>query len=177
MPPVSKFQAKKEYIKNDLGHWNYTGINVNIADSFGFCYLVINKSKNMFYIGKKQFWTYKKNTHTKTGKSMWRAYGTSSSHVAKDGKAGDELEYHILGVFNTRAWCNYSEAYLQMALCSITDRDTNGERRWYNNQVAPIRFIPKQDPEQLEVMDKALNKAKRLVKKWRENDVKTSNSN
>ena len=176
MPPVSKFQAKKEYIKNDLGHWNYTGVNVNIAEHFGFVYLVINKTRNMFYIGKKQFWTYKKNTHTKTGKSMWRAYNTSSAHVLKDGKAGDELEYHMLGVFTTRAWCNYSEAYLQMALCSITDRDTNGERRWYNNQVAAVRFIPKLDEEQHETMDKCLSKAQRLIKSGRKSNVKSNDA-
>jgi len=168
----TKFSPKKEHIKTDLGHWNYTGINIDIAKYFGFVYLVINKSKNKFYIGKKQFWTYKKNTHIKTGKAMWRAYNTSSAHVIADSKKGDDLEYHILGVFETRAWCNYTEAYLQMALCAITDRDTQGERRWYNNQVAPIRFIPKQDDNQLSIMDKSFSKAQRLVKKWRTKNVR-----
>lgn len=168
---MTKFVAKKEYIKNDLGHWKYTGVNVNLADNFGFVYLVINTSKNKFYIGKKQFWTYKKNTHVKTGKSMWRAYNTSSSHVISDAKDGDVLEYHILGVFETRAWCNYTEAWLQMCLCAITDRDTQGERKWYNNQVAPIRFIPKHDDKQHGAMHKCLSKAQRILKKWRDKNV------
>jgi hypothetical protein len=167
----SKFIAKKEHIKTDLGHWKYTGENVNIADYFGFVYLVINTTKNKFYIGKKQFWSYKKNTHTKTGKSLWRAYGTSSTHVQKDAKQRDNLEYIILGVFKTRAWCNYSEAWLQMVLCSITDRDNQGERRWYNNQVSAIRFIPKQDEEQHTIMNNCLAKAKRHINKWRKLDV------
>ena len=167
----TKFVPKKEYIKNDLGHWNYTGVNVNLADKFGFVYLVINKTKNKFYIGKKQFWTYKKNTHIKTGKALWRAYPTSSAHVISDGKEGDELEYFLLTTFETRAWCNYTEAWLQMALCAITDRDEHGERRWYNNQVSPIRFIPKHDEEQHASMQKAFDKAKRLIKKYREKNV------
>jgi len=169
--PATKFQAKKELVKSDLGHWSYKGINVNLAEHFGFCYLVINKTKNKFYIGKKQFWTYKKNTHTKTGKAMWRAYKTSSSHVNNDRGEGDEIEYHMLGAFETRAWCNYTEAWLQMALCSITDRDKAGERRWYNNQVAPIRFIPKHDPKQHAVMEKCFSTAEKIIKDMRKNDV------
>ena len=168
---MSKYVAKKEYIKHDLGHWNYTGVNVDISKHFGFCYLVINKTKNKCYIGKKQFWTYKKNTHIKTGRSFWRAYQTSSQHVIADSKEGDELEYYILGCFETRAWCNYTEAWLQMALCTITDRDTWGERRWYNNQVAPIRFIPKHDESQHEIMEKCFKRAQKLIKKIRERDV------
>jgi len=166
-----KFNPKKEYIKSDLGHWSYTGVNIDISTCFGFVYLVVNKSKNKFYIGKKQFWTYRKNTHVKTGKAMWRTYNTSSSHVQEDSQNGDELEYHILGVFETRAWCNYTEAYLQMALCSITERDSNKERYWYNNQVAPIRFIPKQDENQELTMHKSLSKAQRILRKWRNKDV------
>jgi hypothetical protein len=167
----AKFVAKKEYIKSDLGHWKYTGDNVDLAGHFGFVYLVINKTRNKFYIGKKQLWSYKKNTHTKTGKALWRAYDTSSTHVKADKKKGDELEYIMLGVFKTRAWCNYTEAWLQMALRAITDRDDNGERRWYNNQVAAIRFIPKQDDEQHETMDKTLEKARRLIRIIRKENV------
>jgi hypothetical protein len=168
---VSKYKAKKEKIKTDLGHWSYVGADIDLSEYFGFVYLVINKTNNKFYIGKKQFWTYKKNSYTKTGKAFWRSYKTSSVHVIEDGKNGADLEYHILGVFKTRAWCNYTEAWLQMALRSITDRDSQGERRWYNNQVAPIRFIPKQDEEQHNSMDSSFTKAKNLIRKWRKLDV------
>jgi hypothetical protein len=169
---VSKFLAKKEYIKTDLGHWSYSGQNVDMSKCFGFVYLAINKTKNKFYIGKKQLWTYKKNTHVKTGKAPWRAYDTSSSHVKADIKEGDKIEFHMLGVFTTRAWCNYTEAWLQMVLQCITDRDSSGERRWYNNQVAAIRFIPKQDDNQHEVMLKSLAKSQRLIKTGKTKDVK-----
>lgn len=167
----SKFVAKKEYIKTDLGHWKYTGANVNMAEHFGFVYLVINKTRNKFYIGKKQLWSYKKNTHIKTGKALWRGYDTSSSHVKADKKKGDELEFVMLGVFKTRAWCNYTEAWLQMALQTITDRDEEGERRWYNNQVAAIRFIPKEDEEQHTTMEKCLAKAQRSIRSIRKKNV------
>jgi len=163
---MGKFTAKKDYIKRDLGHWVYTGVNVDISQYFGFVYLVINKTKNKFYIGKKQLWTYKKNTYTKTGKSFWRSYKTSSVQLQLDEKEGDDMSYHILGVFQTRAWCNYSEAWLQMVLCTITDRDTSGQRKWYNNQVAPIRYIPKEDHAQHETMNKAAKKSEALVKKY-----------
>jgi len=173
---MSKFVAKKEYIKSDLGHWKYTGVNADISKCFGFCYLVINKTRNKYYIGKKQLWTYKKNTHVKTGKAPWRVYATSSTHVKADAKLGDVLEFHMLGVYNTRAWCNYTEAYLQMALKVITDRDDEGERRWYNNQVAAVRFIPKLDKEQHETMDKCLSIAQRLIKSGRKSNVKISDA-
>jgi hypothetical protein len=170
--PMSKYVAKKQYIKTDLGHWEYSGVNVDISKRFGFVYLVINRTRNMFYIGKKQFWSYKKNTHIKTGKSLWRAYTTSSSHVNDDIKNGDEVEFHILGVFKTRAWCNYTEAWLQMCLCSLTERDDNGERKWYNNQVAPIRFIPGLDQEQHDLMHLCLKKAKSILNKHKDLEVK-----
>jgi len=168
---MSKFVAKKELIKTDLGHWNYSGEDLDLSKHFGFVYLVINRTKNKLYIGKKQFWTYKKNTHIKTGKAYWRAYGTSSSHVAADAKANDELEFHILGAFETRAWCNYTEAWLQMCLCAITERDEAGERRWYNNQVAPIRFIPKADSLQHDTMEASLKRAQKLCKQSRKANV------
>jgi hypothetical protein len=82
----------------------------------------------------------------------------------------------MLGVFNTRAWCNSTEAYLQMALQSITDRDETGERRWYNNQVAAVRFIPKEDKEQHEVMEKCLAKAQRLIKSGRKSNVESNDT-
>lgn len=170
---MSKFVAKKDYIKRDLGHWEYKGVNVDISKYFGFVYLAVNKTRNKFYIGKKQFWTYKKNTHIKTGKAYWRHYDTSSSHVKKDASQGDDISFHILGVFKSRAWCNYSEAWLQMVCCAITDRDEKGERRWYNNQVAPIRFIPKDDPEQHETMHKAARRCESLIKKYGDNEVES----
>ena len=167
-----KFKAKKDYLKRDLGHWKYCGEDKDISKCFGFVYLVVNEDKHKFYIGKKQFWTYKKNTHTKTGKAFWRTYTTSSAHVKKDLKAGDNMSFHILGVFNTRAWCNYSEAWLQMVLCAITDRDSSGERKWYNNQVAAIRFIPKDDPEQHDEMHEASGRAQELLSIYGDLDVK-----
>lgn len=170
---MAKFVAKKEHIKTDLGHWKYTGANINLAEHFGFVYLVINKTKNKYYIGKKQLWSYKKNTHIKTGKALWRTYDTSSSHVKKDAKSGDKFDFVILGVFKTRAWCNYTEAWLQMTLETITERDDLGERRWYNNQVAAIRFIPKEDEEQHATMKKSLKKARSLILKGRKTNVTT----
>jgi len=167
----AKFIAKKEHLKTDLGHWKYTGDNANLVDCFGFVYLVINRTRNKFYIGKKQVWSYKKNTHIKTGKALWRTYATSSVHVKADAKKGDELEFVMLGIFKTRAWCNYTEAWLQMSLQAITDRDGDGERRWYNNQVAAIRFIPKLDHEQHDTMLMCLAKAKRLIRIRRKDNV------
>jgi len=170
-----KFIPIKEKLKKDMGHWEYTGVNVDISENFGFVYLVINKTKNKYYIGKKQFWAYKKNSYVRKGKSLWRAYGTSSEHVCNDRREGDVMEFHMLGVFETRAWCNYTEAWLQMALCSITDRDSEGERRWYNNQVAAIRFIPKLDPKQHDTMETTLKRATKLIKLERKEDVKIIN--
>lgn len=144
-PPVKAYVAKSIKIKQELGYWEYNGPNVDVSDYFGFIYMMINKTNGMQYIGKRQFYTYKKGSMKRTGVNPWRNYSSSSSHV-KDALAnGDKFSYVILGVFDSRAWLSYTEAHLQMVFNTLVERDSDGERLWYNNQIAPIKYIPKKD--------------------------------
>jgi len=159
---VPKYVAKKTMLQESIGHWYYNG-NMEISNKFGFLYLMINRTEGMAYIGKRQFWKYKKGSMTKTGANTWRLYKSSSSHIEECIKEGDEFSYHMLGVFETRAWLSYGEAYLQMALDTLTARDEKGNRLWYNNQVAPVKYIPKRSDIELKTLEDAFNSAHKLT--------------
>jgi len=159
---VPKYVAKKTMLQESIGHWYY-GDDMDISNKFGFLYLMVNRTEGMAYIGKRQFWKYKKGSMTKTGANTWRLYQSSSSHIEECIKEGDEFSYHMLGVFETRAWLSYGEAYLQMALDTLTARDAKGNRLWYNNQVAPVKYIPKQSDTELKTLEDAFNTAHKLT--------------
>jgi len=163
----AKYVPKDTKLKEELGHWNYTGKDRKLAESFGFLYLMVNKQTGMAYVGKRQFWAFKRNSMTKTGAALWRLYKSSSSHVKAAIKGGEAFEYHILGVFETRAWLSYTEAYLQMVLQTMTERASDGERMWYNNQVAAIRFVPKESKIEHKEMESCLSKAYKILNKAR----------
>jgi len=152
-------------LKQELGHWEYKGKDYDTSTMFGFVYLLVDKATGKGYLGKRQLWSYKKNSMTKTGTSVWRTYHSSSEHVKEARAEGAQFEYHMLGVFKTRAWTSYTEAYLQFVLTTMTERDSNGERLWFNNQIAAIKFIPGLDEEQHSTMEGCLKRAKAILKK------------
>jgi hypothetical protein len=96
----------------------------------------------MLYIGKKQFYHGGKKRSKTYGKEMaWRTYVGSSSHVKKDiAKYGKEnFNFEIVDLYKTKGGLYYAEAYLQM-VCECMTSD-----KFYNKQIAAIRFVPKED--------------------------------
>jgi hypothetical protein len=162
------YVPKKVMLKKELGHWNYSGTDRDVSNCFGFIYLMYNHTTGMSYIGKRQFWSFRRGSMVKTGAALWRLYKSSSSHVKEAVKNGDEFSYYMLGVFDTRAWTSYSEAHLQMVFDCLTERSTEGERMWYNNQIAPIKYIPKQDDKQLNELNLCIERGHKILNKLRE---------
>ena len=151
-------------LKDNLGHWNYIGKDYNLEDLCGFTYLAVNKTKDKAYVGKKQFWFFKRNSTRKTRVSNWRNYRSSSSDLLEEIKNGDEVEFHILGVFTSKDWCTYTEAFLHMNLQVLTRRNVEGDRLFYNRNVPEIKFVPRNDKSQYKVSLRCLTKARRIIR-------------
>ena len=126
-------------MKTGLWHHNY---KLDPHDSFGFCYLIKNTINGKGYIGKKQYYSYKKKKKHK--ESSWQSYTSSSKSVNEDiEKYGiDNFYFEILFETQTRAWLTYMEVKLQYDYDVLVERDENGERKWYNGMIGAIKFIP-----------------------------------
>lgn len=95
----------------------------NIADYYGFVYIIIEKSTNKKYIGKKLFWNSKILPVTKTRKrrqktlveSDWMQYYGSSKEVQSLVEANglDNYKRVILKLCKSKGECSYYEAKYQ----------------------------------------------------------------
>ena len=144
----SKKKYTKKLSKDELGHW-LSKVDVNPSENFGFLYCIQNKVTNQFYWGKKQFFHGGKRKSVTYGKEMtWRTYTGSSIHLKADiSKYGhDQFKFEIVDVYKTKGGLYYSEAYCQMVSDSMTEYLEDGETpRFYNRQIAAIRFVPKEN--------------------------------
>ena len=125
----------------DQGHWE--GIKLNADKNFGFVYSVTNLTNGREYIGKKQFYSYKK---TKRHKELeWRSYTGSSKYLNADiNSLGIEnFKFTALKQYRTKGWLTYSEANMQHRVGALTKYMPDGQRKYYNQQISAIRFIPK----------------------------------
>ena len=135
--------------RSEIGHWNYT-YKFDPTQWFGFVYCIENKVTNQFYIGKKQLWHGGKKKSKTYGKQMsWKTYTGSSTALNKDickhGK--DNFSFDIIDFYKTKGGLYYAEAYLQMLSDSMTEYlEDNKTPRFYNRQIAAIRFVPKEHP-------------------------------
>ena len=146
---TSKLKKKytKPLLKDELGHW-ISKTNINPSESFGFLYCIQNTETNQFYWGKKQFFHGGKKKSVTYGKEMtWRTYTGSSVHLKADiAKQGhDKFKFEIVDVYKTKGGLYYAEAYSQMVSESMTEMlEDNKTPRFYNRQIAAIRFVPKE---------------------------------
>jgi len=141
----------KQSSNEELGHWNFYGNFPNYFDTStytGFIYMIENKVTNQFYIGKKQMRHGGKKKSKTYGKEMpWRTYTGSSTHlnnaIKEIGK--DKFEFLIIDLYKTKGGLYYAEAYSQMLLGVMTEKLECGVApRFYNGQIAAIRFAPKE---------------------------------
>ena len=135
--------------KDDLGHWSCS-FKFDPSKHFGFLYCIHNTVTNQFYVGKKQFRHMGRKSSKHYGKEMaWRNYTGSSTHLNKDiAKYGkDKFKFTIIDTYNTKGGLYYAEAFVQMLTeCMTTYLDDGKTPRWYNRQIAAIRFVTKETP-------------------------------
>jgi hypothetical protein len=146
---TSKLKKKytKQLSKDEIGHWDCK-FKFNPSDVFGFLYCIHNTETNQFYWGKKQFFHGGKKKSVTYGKEMtWRTYTGSSVHLKADiAKLGhDKFIFEIVDVYSSKGGLYYAEAYSQMVSESMTEfLEDNKTPRFYNRQIAAIRFVPKE---------------------------------
>jgi len=137
--------------KKDLGHWKFNE-DFDPDHWFGFLYCIENTVTKQFYLGKKQFRIQGKKRSKNYGKEhKWRSYVGSSEHLKKDIKLydKDKFRFDMIELYRTRGGLNYVEAWCQMVSNSMTDcLDDEETPRWYNRQVAAIRWVPSETPTQ-----------------------------
>ena len=122
-------------------HWNHE-FNIDPDKCFGFIYLIKNKISGKSYLGKKQYYGYrKKKKHKETD---WKTYTSSSKLLNEDiQKLGkDNFHFEILFETYTKAWHTYMEVKLQYEYDVLTARNEDGERMWYNGMIGAVKFIP-----------------------------------
>lgn len=134
----------------DIGHWQYDK-DFDVNDFFGFVYRVIDKSNNVEYIGKKQFWSItrkkikgRKNRKKITKESKWKTYTTSSNHVnaAIKEKGMDNFEFIIETLHTTKGSLYYREVEVQVKEDVLRAELPCGTKKYYNKQIGSVRFIP-----------------------------------
>jgi hypothetical protein len=133
-----------------LGHWQYTGEAFDVNDYFGFIYLITNNVSGKKYLGRKFFWVHQKRKRVR--ESNWRVYTGSCKPLTADIKALGKpmFTFEILSLYKTRGGLGYFETYHLCALNTLTERDINGVRTWYNGNVGAVRWIPAVEPQESE---------------------------
>jgi len=138
-------------MSTDKGHWIYSK-KFEPSDWFGFVYCIENKETNQYYIGKKQFWHGGRKKSKTYGKAMsWKTYMGSSKNLKKDiSKYGkSKFKFEMIDLYKTKGGLYYAEAYLQMVCGCMTEYLSDSiTPRFYNRQIAAIRFVPKEFPKQ-----------------------------
>lgn len=160
-------KSEKKYTSllslSEIGHWK-TNKKFNPCDWFGFLYCIKNNVTEQLYWGKKQFFHGGKRKSKTYGKEMtWRTYTGSSSNLKSDiSKYGhDNFNFDIVDLYKTKGGLYYAEAYAQMVSESMTEMLNDGKTpRFYNRQIAAIRFVPKEAVSE---------KTKRYIKSLKKN--------
>ena len=126
------------------GHW-ISKEKIDPDKYFGFIYLIRCQITGKQYIGKKQFYSYKKRKKFK--ETDWKSYTSSSQDLNTDIRnfKKNNFSFFILSLYMTRGGLVYAEANLQHKYGVLTAKDNNG-RLWYNKQISAIKFIPKEEP-------------------------------
>ena len=139
---------EKWYRSGESSHWE--GEKKPDPTLFGFVYLITNTVNGRLYIGKKQYYHIRyvkvNGRRRKSCKSSgWEYYTGSSKELNKDIKkyGKDKFKFEILWNCTTRSVLHWMEIVEQVDSRVMTKTiDGSNERRYYNKQIAAIRFIP-----------------------------------
>jgi len=139
-------------------HW--IGCTPNPHDYFGFIYLITDLTSGRMYLGKRQYWSSRqrikgcksKVTDRQSPKwkpccwseSDWRFYKGSSKSFAKwqEEHPNHEYEYRIIRECRCRGTLHYAEVEAQVKCGALTARDSDGEKIFFNRQIAACKFVP-----------------------------------
>jgi len=112
---------------------------------FGFIYKVTFLLTGERYLGKKAF--HKTSRSGKRGyAAQWRGYTSSSTHLNLL-MAQYPMEcflFEIIMLCETRGGWSYAEANLLHRSDVLTEKNRLGERRYLNNRIDSVKWIPKE---------------------------------
>ena len=96
------------------GHWNSSGLKLDPEKAVGFVYIIVEKSTNRKYIGKKNFRG--KGTINKGQQSNWKTYTSSSKYLQSliQEKGTDEFLFFILDQYHTIGGLSFAETWTQV---------------------------------------------------------------
>lgn len=125
-------------------NWVFQGksfTEADIGDYIGFVYIIHNKTKNKFYIGKKNFYKVVKlkplkgKTRKRLKKSFtdWEKYTGSSLELNTDILGGDVIEKTIIKLCTSKASMTYYELKYQMEQDALFRED-------YYNGIINVRL-------------------------------------
>jgi hypothetical protein len=157
---MTEFIALLDNIKpyklyEDQGHWR-TSEPLDTSGLFGFVYLIHNVVDDRYYVGKKNLLHGGKKYYTRKGvktrnykhgtDTNWKTYTGSSAELNLDiAKHGMEsFMFSIIKLYTTRGGLSYGEANLQHKYDVLTLRDSNDKPKFYNGNIAGIKYIPKE---------------------------------
>jgi len=153
---ITLLDTIKSYKQHDnQGHWS-TQEPVDIDGLHGFVYLIHNVVDDRYYVGKKNFLHGGKKNYTRKGvktpnyrygtETNWKTYTGSSAElnvdIAKHSK--ESFVFSIVRLYTTRGGLSYGEANMQHKFDVLTMRDSNDKPKFYNGNIAGIKYIPKE---------------------------------
>lgn len=146
----------KPFTQHDnQGHWR-TQTPLDISGLHGFVYLVHNALDDKYYIGKKNFLHGGRKNYIRKGvktpnyrhgtETNWKTYTSSSAELNLDlAKHGIvHFSFTMIMLYTTRGGLSYGEANIQHKLDVLTTKDSNGGAKFYNGNIAGIKYIPKE---------------------------------
>jgi hypothetical protein len=165
-----KYKFVLEFVM-DCGHWQ-CAFEFEPTDWFGFVYRIIDQITGMEYIGKKQLTSIRRK-QVGTGKrrkvtrleSDWRKYTGSSqllnAAIKMHGK--ENFLFIIETLHDTKGTLFYAEIETQILEDVLRAKLGDGNRRFYNQSIGNIKFIPKD-----EVSDRTrLKLSQRKIAYWK----------
>lgn len=119
----------------------------DISTYFGFVYCITNTLNNKQYIGRKYFWSSRKQPGKKRRtkkESDWKTYYGSSDDLKRDIElfGVEHFRREIVSLHKTKGDTNYSETKLQFELDVLEALTEDGERAYYNNNIMNRYFAP-----------------------------------
>lgn len=135
--------------------WLYNGQpfeSEQIGEFFGFVYCITNIATGKKYIGRKYFGSLRKPAGKKKRKrvrkeSDWKSYYGSSKALIRDLESlgVSSFRREILSLHKTKGEVNYFEVKTQFKNDVLEAINQNGERLFYNDNIANRYFTPR-DP-------------------------------
>jgi len=112
---------------------------------YGFVYLITNTTNGKMYVGRKYFWTNRKNPKTgrrKKAESDWATYYGSSKLLLEDVKTMgvDSFKREILSLHTTQGQVNFHEIRYQFIFGVLEKYLPNGDPMFYNENILSRYF-------------------------------------